>query len=228
MKYFKLEYNSLNIKETGTQFQCENVEKIGDIQSNLFPLEGYIDFTFELPIPIMDLKAKSTTILNAIPINHRFLILKNYFIDFLKDFDIGKFQSWNIKVKHKKEYYDFYSLFILNFPIQKDIINFEESMFYTGKYSDYLFIGNDIKIKNYNDYINFQNIFKNRKDEYIKYKKISLNLSVINCDMFCISNFYFDGFYISENLKTEIQKQKFTGFIFKNIEELSNKIDVIY
>ena len=98
MKYYKLEYNSLNIKETGTQFQCVNVEEIGDMQNNIFPLEGLIDFSFRLPVPIMESRAKPTTILSVIPINNRFLVLKNYFIDFLKNFDIGICQNWNIKV----------------------------------------------------------------------------------------------------------------------------------
>ena len=79
MKYFKLEYNSLNIKETGTQFQCVSVEKLGDIQNDSFPMEGLVDFPFDLPIPIMENKAKPTTILNVIPINKGLLDIRRFF-----------------------------------------------------------------------------------------------------------------------------------------------------
>ena len=42
MKYYKLIYNSLNTKETGTQFQStEGI--IGDIQSDFIPYEDYLN-----------------------------------------------------------------------------------------------------------------------------------------------------------------------------------------
>lgn len=228
MKYYKLEYNSLNIKETGTQFQCVSVEKIGDLQENIFPLEGVINFSFELPIPILESKAKKTTLVNAIPINSKFLIFKSYFIDFLKGFNIGKFQTWNIKIKQKSIYLDDYKLFILNYPIQKEIIDFEKTSFYKGKISDYSFIGENIEISNYDNYLVLHNKFQNSDDDLLKFHKICFDMSQLKLDMFRIFNFPFGGYYVSERLKKEIEKNRFTGMVFKEIETLGNNLTVKY
>ncbi|WP_290860393.1 hypothetical protein [Flavobacterium sp.] len=205
-----------------------SVEKIGDIQSNIFPMEGSIDFSFDLPIPIMQSKAKPTTILNVIPVNNRFLILKNYFIDFIKNFEIGEFESWKIKVKHKNDYYDDYSLFVLSFPLQKEIIDFEKSKFYKGKFTDQSFLGEDIIIKDYENYLTVQNKFQNSDDDFLKFKLLSLDFSKIEVDMFRIWNFPFGGYYVSERLKNSIEEKRFTGFAFQEIEEMDKRIKVIY
>ena len=44
-KYYILRYNSLNLKETGTQFQSID-GVLGDIQQDFIPFEGKIDFDF--------------------------------------------------------------------------------------------------------------------------------------------------------------------------------------
>ena len=58
----------------------------------------------------------------------------------------------------------------MNFPIQRDIIRFEDSDFYKGKFSDYLFVGEKINIESYNDYLNILNRFKNSADDFLKFK----------------------------------------------------------
>ena len=99
MKYYKLIYNSLNTKETGTQFQStEGI--IGDIQSDFIPFEGKINFAFKLPEPFLEKIAKHTTNLNVIKIPTWFNVFKDYFIDFLNSFKIGEYQTWKLKVHH--------------------------------------------------------------------------------------------------------------------------------
>ena len=78
-KYYILRYNSLNLKETGTQFQSID-GVLGDIQQDFIPFEGKIDFPFKLPEPFLQKKAKPTTFLNVIMIPAQFLVFKNYFI----------------------------------------------------------------------------------------------------------------------------------------------------
>jgi hypothetical protein len=228
MKFFKLEYNSLNIKETGTQFQCVSVEKIGDMQKNIFPLEGLINFSFELPIPIMESKAKQTTLLNAIPINSKFIILKSYFIEFLKKFDIGEFQTWSLKIKQKSIYYDDYKLFVLNFPIQKEIIDFENTFFFKGKISDFAFTGNNLHISDYDKYLKIHAEFQNSDDDLLKIRKVCFDMRQVKVDMFSIYNFPFGGYYVSEKLKNAIEEHRFSGMVFTDIEKISDKLTIIY
>ncbi|HZH70125.1 MAG TPA: hypothetical protein VFD80_06725 [Flavobacteriaceae bacterium] len=228
MKYYKFEYNSLNEKETGTQFQCAD-GYIGDMQRNIFPMEGKIEFEFELPIPYMDKKAKSTTLLNFIPISYDFMVLKNYFIDFIKNYNIGEFQEWSIKVTHNKTYYQDYSLFILNYPKQREIVDFRNSSFYLGRYSDYKFIGQNICVDSYDNYLSILEVLGENEDNFLKCSKIKLDLSKVDLDLLRLSNTPLaGGYYVSERLKKEIEKQRFTGFKFVAIEEMDSRIQVKY
>lgn len=226
MKYYKLEYNNLNIKETGTQFQCVD-GYLGDIQSNIFPIEGKIDFNFKLPEPLMQDKAKPTTLLNAVFTANGFMIFKNYFINFLDDFNVDEFQTWKIKVHHKKQIYSDYCLFNIIYPQQRNLINYSKSSFYLGKFSDYLYVGQDLKIDNYDNYLSTQDVLKMMDDNFLKCRKVILNLNEINIDMFKLWLTPLAGYYVSEKLKKAIEEQRFTGMVFKEITN-DKKIEVIY
>src|SRR5690606_12035260 len=104
----------------------------------------------------------------------------------------------------------------------------EKSKFYKGKFTDQSFLGEDIIIKDYENYLTVQNKFQNSDDDFLKFKLLSFDFSKIELDMFRIWNFPFGGYYVSENLKNEIEKQKFTGFKFTRIEEIDYRIKAIY
>ncbi|WP_396151514.1 hypothetical protein [Flavobacterium sp.] len=136
MKYYKLNYNSLNTKETGTQFQStEGI--IGDIQSDFIPFEGKINFAFKLPEPFLEKKAKQTTYLNVIMIPSWFNVFKDYFIDFLNGFKIGEYQTWKLKIHQNGKIINDYCLFFLNNTKQNELVKFDESeygwLFYSKK-----------------------------------------------------------------------------------------------
>ncbi|HLT33425.1 MAG TPA: hypothetical protein VKZ98_06505 [Aquaticitalea sp.] len=227
MKYYKLEYDLLNHKETGTQFQCVN-GYFGDIQSAIFPMEGKIDFEFDLPEPILENKAKPTTLLNAVFISNQFLVFKDYFLDFLKKFNVGEHQTWKIKVHHNHNILSDYSLFSLSYPKQRELIDFKKSSFYLGKYSDHKYVGNDIIISDYDNYLSTLEVLKSGNDNFLKYKKIVLDLRSVQTDMFKLCIDPLGGYYVSEKLKTSIKEKRFTGITFKEIEGINNKIEVVY
>lgn len=160
MKYYKLTYDALNTEITGTQFQSTEVF-FGDIQKNIFPSEGKINFDFVLPEPFLEKKAKPTTYLNVIMIPGRFIVLKDYFIDFLKNFNIGEYQTWKLKVHHNDKIIDDYSMFISNYPKQRELVLFNKSEFYLGKYSDSQYMGSSINIYDYEDYLIKRNKLSN-------------------------------------------------------------------
>ncbi|UPQ80070.1 hypothetical protein M0M57_04360 [Flavobacterium azooxidireducens] len=228
MKYYKLNYNSLNTKETGTQFQStEGI--IGDIQSDFIPFEGKINFAFKLPEPFLEKKAKQTTYLNVIMIPSWFNVFKDYFIDFLNGFKIGEYQTWRLKVHQNGKIINDYCLFFLNNTKQNELVKFDESEFYLGKYSDYMYVGEDIKILNYENYLDILDVMKNDNDNFIKCRSIVLNLKKVKEDFFRIINVpSCSGFYVSERLKNAIEEQRFTGFAFNEIEEIDKKIKVLY
>ena len=63
---------------------------------------------------------------------------------------------------------------------------------------------------------------------FLKEKNIILNLSKIDLDLFRIINAPASGYYVSEKLKTAIEKEGFTGFAFREITEMDDKINVLY
>jgi hypothetical protein len=232
MKYYWLTY-SQNIQEIGKYEQSEitkvkgNINKLGQI--------GKIDDSqIILPEPIVDPKAKLTTYLSSIPINPlRFLILKNCFIDFLKDFNIEEFQTWNIKVHYKNSILKFYSLFYLTYPSQAKYVDYKNSEFLIGRLGDW---NNNssrvpISVDNYNEYNNLIESLRARDDKSdIRCHKLVLNLTKVKVDMFRLTNmpYFGSGYYVSERLKTAIEEQRFTGMAFKEIEEVDKRIEVIY
>ena len=226
MKYYILRHNGLNLKETGTQFQSIN-GIAGDIQQNFIPFEGKINFPFKLPEPFLQKKAKPTTYLNVIMIPSPFLVFKKYFIDFLKDFKLEEFQTWSLKVHHNDMIINDYELFRISNSHQRDCIDFERSNFYIGDFMSYDMIGEIIKISNYENFLEVRNELS-KKNKLLKYNEIYLNLSHIKFDLFRIINTPASGYYISHKLKNAIERERFTGFFFQEIEEMDKRIKVIY
>ena len=226
MKYYILRHNGLNIRETGTQFQSID-GFAGDIQQDFIPFEGKIDFAFKLPEPFLEKKAKPTTYLNVTFIPNWFMVLKKYFINFLNEFNIGEFQIWDLKVHHNKNILEDYNLFILTKTYQKELIDFSKSEFYIGDFFDYDFIGETLNINNYEEFLQIRDELSN-KNKFLKEKNIILNLSKIDLDLFRIINAAASGYYVSEKLKTAIEKEGFTGFAFREITEMDDKINVLY
>ncbi len=227
MKYYKL-IESINTKEIGIYPQVIKTNQALEIQEFGLGFNEQIQKQFILPEPILQNKARETTMISVTAINNTvFLFLKNYFIDFLKDFIIADFQSWKIDAYHKKQLVEDYSLFHLSYPSQKELIDFEKSKF---KIKDSLNnISVEKKFKNFHDYqIDWEKLIW--KGSVITFDIIYLDFSMLNLDLFRIINIdsVGIGYYVSERLKNAIEEQKFTGFAFKEIEEIDKRIKVIY
>lgn len=63
---------------------------------------------------------------------------------------------------------------------------------------------------------------------FLKHNFIVFDLSKVNEDFFRIINAPYSGYFVSEKLKNAIEKEKFTGFAFQEIEEMDTRIKVIY
>jgi len=106
MKYYKL-IESINNKEIGVYPQVIKTDQALEIQEFGLGYNEHLHKQFILPEPILRNNARETTMISVTAINNNiFLVLKNYFIDFLKNFKIANFQSWKIDVYHKKQLVD--------------------------------------------------------------------------------------------------------------------------
>ncbi|CAL2082648.1 conserved protein of unknown function [Tenacibaculum sp. 190524A02b] len=226
MKYFELK-NSTNIKEVGKLPQSED-GYFGDVQQSFIPFEGLIDFDFKLPEPKLEKKAKQTSFLNVIITSGKFLVIDDDFLNFLKDFNIGEYQSWKIKIYQEKELIEKYNLFFLNDIKQSDYIDYTKSKFYKGKFFDYENKGEIVEIINYQDFLEKREAVKNEKNKlHLLDEKIVFDLRRVKEDMFKIMNSPRSGYYISERLKEAIEAKGLTGMSFTEIGDLKN-VEVIY
>ena len=226
MKYYKLTPIGANREEIGVSPQSTECY-FGDVQKEFIPFEGKINFDFELPIPKLRTKAKISTMLSVAAIPAKFLVIKNYFINFLKDFDIGHYQKWDIEVKHKNKIIKDYALFFTNETKQSQYIDFKSSEFFIGSLNDYTFVGENINITDYENYLSTREILRD-DGLWLKHKKVVFNLSNTKEDMFRIVNVPNGGYFVSERLKSVIQENKYTGMAFKEISDKRNNVEVIY
>jgi len=225
MKYYKLTTIGANRNEIGISPQSKD-GYFGDIQKDFMPFEGKIDLDFDLPIPKLQDKAKLTTMLDVVMIPTKFLVVQNQFLEFLKKFEITYNQQWSIKVEYKKTFIEDYSLFYLTETKQADYIDFKKSEFYVGSLKDYTFIGDDINISDYQNYLSTFEVLKS-DGLWLKHKKVVLNLSRAKEDIFRIINTPSSGYFISEKLREALIKKGFTGMVFKEITN-DKKVEVIY
>ena len=64
---------------------------------------------------------------------------------------------------------------------------------------------------------------------WLRCDQLIFNLSKATEDLFRITDVPFGhGYYVSERLKEAIEKERFTGMAFKEIEEYNKRIKVIY
>ena len=228
MKYYKLTHIGVNRDEIGISPQgCGG--DVGDIQKDFMPREGIIDFDFKLPIPKLKHKAIATTLLDIGMIPFTFLVVNNNFIDLVKDYKIGDFQNWPIKVHHKKEILEDYNLFLLNRGRQSKYIDFKNSEFYVGSLKDFQYVGDNIKVSDYKNFLSTKEVLK-ESGLWLKCSQVIINLKEAKEDMFRLYIDPVGGYYVSERLKEVMLEKGFTGMVFKEIEESVRKkrIKVIY
>lgn len=225
MKYYKLIYDSLNEKVTGTQFQSVTGE-FGDIQDENVSFEGRIENDFKLPVPILEDNAKLTSFVNVMFIPNWFLVLENEFISFLSKFNIDEFQVWNIKLIQSKLTFYNYSLFYIPKTYQSKVINYADSDFYSCDFFDHNSNIEKEKIKNYEHYLEVRDRVEMR-GKILKYSSLFLNLNELDKDFIRLINAPISGNFISERLKNEIENSNYSGMKFIEIDEIDNFIKIL-
>jgi hypothetical protein len=228
MKYYNLKSSS-KVKEVGKIPQSQDCI-IGDLRQDFIPWEGKIDFNFKLPEPSLVKKAKQTSYISVVAIHsYRFLVIDDILLAFLKNYNIGNHQNWKINTWYdKKELIEKYNLFLLNDTKQDKYIDFSKSEFYSKKLGDWdnSSVQKPVFVKDYDEYL-FQKELLRKDKLMLLHKNVTLDLSKANEDMFRFFNAPPGGYFVSERLKNDMEKNGFTGMEFTEVSEL-DKIEVIY
>ncbi|WP_299888931.1 hypothetical protein [uncultured Lacinutrix sp.] len=224
MKYYWLTH-SIDNKEIGHYPQCDSPKAIGNLRDldYLKPIKNLIT-----PEPVINPKAKLTTYIKGSYISSsKFLIIKDSFVEFLKDFDVVDFKTWDLKVHYKSEILNNYKLFHMPIPTKDNFIDFEKSDFYLGDISNWQSNMGKIRINDYSEYINLVESSM-KENKMIKCNKLILNLESAKKDFFKTARYPIGGgYYVSEQLKEAIEEKKYTGMAFKEISELDKRIKVL-
>jgi len=222
----------MNTQEIGKYPQDGGVKKVGSFHINC-PVLGWDNPVTEIPILpelIISTRAKPTSYITNTAIPNWFLIIKNYFIDFLNDFSIQDHQFWQLKVHHKSSIINDYSLFHLSYSSENEYVDFANSSFYLGKMTDFKYVGDNVNISSYDNYLSFREVSeKEDSNLMLKASKIVLDFQNVKEDLFRLTNVpNIGGYFVSEKLKNAIEKNKFTGMAFKEINDNDENIKVIY
>lgn len=228
MKFFKLTL-STDEKIIGRYPQSIEMITIGDwgLKEN-FQLGyfGPIKNLGRLPETKIQDNAIATDIVESAYLRESFFLIMNQkFVDFLIQFKIPAYELFESPVHHKKVIHN-YKLFHIEYPSNDLFINFRKSEFYIGKRglppSDLL-----VEIHHFKEYLKRQ---KQTKLEHpgnnLLCKKLILDLSKCEYDLFRLAVVPALGYFVSERLKNSIESKGFTGLDFKEIEE-DPKIEVI-
>ena len=225
MNYYQLTHIGANRAEIGIAPQSTSCLSYGDIQRVKIPTNEPIAEKFELPVPILEKKARPSTMISVVAVPYNFLILKSYFIEFIQEFTIPEFQFWPLEVHHKRMIITDYNLFLINSSLQGEIIDFNKSQFRLGSYKDFTWSGESIQVMNYKNYLSCQEVLKD-EDLWLRTQKLVVNLENIEFDFFRLNINSLAGYFISEKLKNAIEKERFTGMVFKEMSSLK-KVEVL-
>lgn len=228
MKYYFLK-ESIDTKVVGKYFQSEEMIYPGDIYN-----VDYKDILSTLnttPIPILKDKAIRTSFLSFPYINGLFfLIFNKKILDALKIINIEKYKLWDLSIHHKKEILTNYKLFNILDASDKKLINFEESKFLKGFLGDWKEPEKRqvIKIKNYEEYLKYQKVFKNNNSE-IRCERLFLDFRNNNFDLIRVENNpVINGYLASEKLINLFKENNFTGLDYLDCAEYDSRLIVKY
>lgn len=227
MKFYKL---CESIDETIIGKYPQGEESI--VQGNIGQLYGVPVPDSEglvLPEPLLVDKAIVTDYIQVVTVSPAFfLIINNKLRSLLSTFNIGRVNSFSIKMHHIKKVIESHSIFYLLESKEDICVNYTESSFYTGTLKDYKFVGETLTI---NNSIDFRMVNDKLLSEglYLKCSELHFNFTNVKDDLIRVRNAMFgSGYYVSERLKEAIESNNITGMSFKECNIYNNKIKVSY
>jgi hypothetical protein len=233
MKYYRVA-NAIEKKEIGHYPQVQNTTWDGNpYDKNSFGEQGLFSSVHNNPaIPTIEFykSTKITSLINIIEISRmEYIIVSESLLEFLKSNYTGSFQTWKIKAFRKEEQYDYY-IFFADYA-KLDFINYEKSIFKLFKHDENynrIDLNQEIKVISDEDYMDKRRKYPQIGIEkpFFEAEKIVVNSSKMNTDFLRCTFNSMAGYYVSEKLKTEMEKQGFTGIRFAELDKINTFVRV--
>jgi|GEM_PF-1681191 len=227
--FFKIYYATPNKNETGYvshQIEMSSVQENYDYTHSNSYRKTYFDkkINYEVIFPIFELVrgAKLTDLMNySGGGSYSCIIISLKFLSILKKFKIDDYQTFEIKIRTSSGLKDYIMFFMYALERDQKYIDWTQTTFRIKPYMGELEKDQLIKIENYESFWKFRmELFNKPKQvEEIKLTNLELKKEIIIEDMFKFSGTS-SGFFVSEALKNEIEKQDITGIRFRDADGL--------
>lgn len=206
-------YPQVHKMAPGYNFKAENSVHALSRARKEFP-----DYTPNLDYFIVDGRAKLTDLLSISVMYGGFLISKNL-KELFQQFNLPLHRFYPAKVLHKKVFHDYYWMHII--CDMTDFVDYPNSKFFI--YYNYFHDLGDIKINSKVDLFQKETeLIANNEGKTVTIwsKRITLNsLFDKTLDLFEVGNFD-SKYYVSERLKSAVEKEKLTGISIKYAENI--------
>ncbi len=218
MKYYILRHETNN-KIVGVGNQIQSSDKWGPTPYVPIPVDGPINFDFELPIFFMERRAKPTDYLTCVPLSGSFQVFSPKALEVFEKLSLDSYQAYPIQVKHKEEMYNFVAL-RFSYGRHREFINWAKSEFgLVNRKNGYLPNGEwsyieDIKFNSWDEFNNRLQPLLNT-DFHIRSKKL-VYIENMDLDIFRMGNPVVKHF-CSEKFKQAVESAGLTGFAFEKI-----------
>lgn len=138
------------------------------------------------------------------------LIISKKLKNLLSKFELPPSKLYPVTLKHKTNTYgDYYWIHILLLPDNPSIIDFEKTQFFKSSDSGMPEMSSPLYVKNFED-------ARSKKVSIYEGGKMYLNNEASKFDLFAFRGIPTKCFFISENLKQELIKEKITGITIKD------------
>ncbi len=211
---------SVDHTEIGNSYPQIQEYDIDDLtQPKIFDVNFYgkFDPPIKLPRYKMESKSKITDLISSSPLSLAFLKVSDNLFDVLTSLSLPSTQFFDYEFIYKKKIYSNYkAIYYAKDIVYNDFINWDESEFFKTK--DYhKTIIDQIKFKDYESMITFEKSIDRDKFGFLSLIRINYSFEF---DIFNFRDHHFpSGFFCTEKVKNQVEKQGFTGFNFEPVED---------
>ena len=183
---------------------------------------GKINHDVDFPYFVLHNNAKLSDFVSTTGFSPHYCIISCKFLNLLKNFKIDDYQTFEIKIKTKNGFHDYFLFYMYAPEREAEFINWEETTFRIKPYMREYETDQIIKFESRQDYTKLRMELFNEKPKQvqeIELTKLKLKEESIDKDMFRFGGVSL-AFFVSEALKEEIEKQGITGIRFKEADGL--------
>ena len=181
----------------------------------------YIDYKINFPYFVLHKDAVLSDWVSSAALRPNLILISPKFLSLLQKYKIDDYQTFKVKIKTKDGLQDYFLFYMYAPERESEFVNWEETTFRIKPYFGEYETDQIIKFGDKQNYIKLRmELFnKPKQDQEVELTNLKLKSELIDKDMFRFGLINL-GFFVSESLKQEIEKQGITGIRFAEADGL--------